>query len=524
MDLLKKINNSLFNKIVISFVVVFIIFLTAPTLFSDNHFLYNLEPYPDGLYYTLSAKNFIENGKLTLQYNDIDVYISQPPLYSLILTIGYLFWNNPASFYLINITLLIGTIIIITKIVLNKKVSKTLKILSILFFITHGYLYLLASLPMTENLTLFIFSIGIYILSQKKFNRADYIKICIVSIALILTRLSVVPTAITFLLIGFYKLYPQLSKKEKTYYLLLLIISFIIANFGFKVLLDKSLVDYFIYFFKESFLSNEQSLFVFYNNSYLIENVRSYIKALLGQNANFLWFNYPLTSIALIIGIIANLFTNTKKKLLKIFPMIIIFLSIFSLLITFYLSDSRYIIYVIPLLIVSFSTTIPSKINRKQQIFYIVLILIHFFNQAPIFKQLIADNILHRSTAWQYEAIIEIETFAKNKNISIITALPPHLVDAYSSNSMKILPLSTHQEFLQKKQYVWGSNIDYDNLPNYYRQLVQNGEEIYITNAYVNHQQSVIVDYEAFKNSFELILEHEGCLNTCNIYKLQQKR
>jgi len=85
------------NKLLTIFVLLFYLLLTLPSVFSEKHLLFNLEPYPDGLFYSLSAKNFIENGRLALEYNGVRANISQPPLYSLILSLGYLIWNNPRS-------------------------------------------------------------------------------------------------------------------------------------------------------------------------------------------------------------------------------------------------------------------------------------------------------------------------------------------------------------------------------------------------------------------------------------------
>jgi hypothetical protein len=50
--------------------------------------------------------------------------------------------------------------------------------------------------------------------------------------------------------------------------------------------------------------------------------------------------------------------------------------------------------------------------------------------------------------------------------------------------------------------------------------MINNGKTVYISNSYITHQQKVISDYEKFKKEFTFELVTTGCLDTCNIYKL----
>jgi hypothetical protein len=109
------------------------------------------------------------------------------------------------------------------------------------------------------------------------------------------------------------------------------------------------------------------------------------------------------------------------------------------------------------------------------------------------------------------------------EEVLIITALPPFLVDVYQTTSYRVLPMSPDQEFLSKKQYVWGDDINYADLRGTYREWLEEGRELYISNAYITHQQSVIEDYESYKESFEFEIMAEGCDQACNIYRLSLK-
>lgn len=520
---MEKIINFLLknqNKFLYLFVFLFTAFLTLPSLISDKHILYNLEPYPDGLYYTLSAKNFIQTGKLVLEYNNIITAISQPPLYSVFLIFGYLFWNNPASFYLINTILLIISIFFLEKIILKHTDSLVLKITTTTLLISHGYLFWLISVPMTENLALLLFILSLYTLTKEKIQKKAFILVTMLAMLLVLTRISLIPTALIFFGINFYLYSKNIHPKTKTYYLILSLIALIVINYFFSIFIGQSLLGYASYFFKTAFSNSVEN--VFYNSNNIAKNILHYFKVFLGFNSNFLWLAYPLTSFAPIAIILTNLIYNKNYSKQKILIITSTFLSLFLLLLSFYTADSRYVIYSIPLFIFLIVLTTPKKPHTTYILTILVLLIFHIINQLPIFKQILSENVLHRSVAWQYEAVKTINEFAaKEHNPYIITALPPHLIQAYAKNQITIYPLSTHQEFLQKKQYVWGNSIDYTNLIEFYEKKLVSNQKIFITNSYITHQKSVIDDFEVYKNTFELQLVQEGCFQSCNIYQLQ---
>lgn len=510
------------DKLLIFGVSLFFLLLTLPSLISDKHFLYNLEPYPDGLFYSLSARNLVEQGRLELQMNGVESYISQPPLYSLVLTTGYLLWNNPASFYVINTILLLFTLLIITKIIITKTKNNFIKIIATFLLLSHGYLLWTVSLPMTENLVLLLFSAGLYFVTKQTFTKKDLVFTAGLSILLVLTRISIIPTALTFSGIGLYKIWGEFDVKNKKISIIIGLVSLVIVNILYYLILQKTIIDQAIYFFKETFYSDTQN--GFYSIKYIGQNSISYLNRLFGKPSNYLWITHPLTSLWFVISIISNYIFN-KNISKNVIPLIIIFLSLFSLLLTFYIADSRYIVYIIPLFIVLFVETAPKKISIKQRFFYLTLLVLHVSTQLPIFKQIISENILHRSQAWQYEAIKNISEFAKDhQNAKLITALPPYLVTAYSTQNIQLLPLSTDQEFLKPGQKLWGSDVEYDNLPKYFEKQLEDEEVIYITNSYITHQQTVTQDYEVLQNMFTFSLVRDGCFNACNIYQIKLKQ
>lgn len=512
------------KHIFLLFVSLLFLLLTIPSLFSDKHILYNLEPYPDGLFYTLSAKNLIDSGKLSLEYHGFNSHISQPPVYALILSIGYFIWNSPEAFYAVNISLVLLTILVVSTIIFKNSKNMFINIWTLLFFITHAFLYWIPTTPMTENAAILFVSLSIYILIKEKFSTKEFLLLGFISLLLTLTRLSMTPTSIVLILIGFFRIFSKTNKSTKRILIAIVLIALFFLNYLFSYFLNRSLFGYLQYFIAHTFSIEQTS--PFYNISYFVGNTKSYFLTLLGKQSNYLWLNKPLTSIWIILAIILNSLSNIEinKSIKKVVPLILIFLSQFTLLLSFYLTDSRYIVYSIIILPLIFMFTAPKNSSLLYKFVISIFIVLHLSTQLPLFKQVVSENILHRSVAWQYEATKVIDEFSKNQpDAKLITALPPHLVVAYVENQITLLPLSEHQEFIAKGEKVWGSDIGYENLLEYYSLELTEGSDIYITNAYVTHQHSVIEDYENYKEKFSLELVEEWCLGACNIYMLKIK-
>ena len=197
----------------------------------------------------------------------------------------------------------------------------------------------------------------------------------------------------------------------------------------------------------------------------------------------------------------------------------------------FYTVDERYLLLSIPIFIIAICLSIDaySQLVQKHLVVFFqivcIVVALQLWSQKPLITQLFADSILHHSEAWQYQSIKQFDSYFKNQDSSayLITSLPPMLVEAYQTTRYQALPLSTSQEFINKQEYIWGPDVPYSNLIEGYKEWLQEGRQVYISNAYITQQQSVITDYELYKNNFELEQVSEGCLSACNIYKLHLK-
>lgn len=515
---LKKI-----TPISVLFLTIFLyIFITATALLDKNHFLYNLEPYPDGILYVGSAQNFAQGQGLKLQYNNYTIPLWVPPLYPLYLSIFFVFTQATSMFYIANIVL--GTVCIYLLYTIVEKVTKSkwLGVLGSALYIAHGYIVWLPSVPMTENMSLMFFLLGLFTLFSKETKYR--LTLFIISIlGLIFTRYSVLPTALVLAALFLHQNYwNNIDKKEKVTLCLGVTLSLISILF----LRFEQIADLLTNTFKGS---------VFYNVTFASNNLIQYTKSLLGFNAPFLWLQYPFTSAFLALSMlfysIYELCNKNKiAEKITVLKLLALFISQYILLLIFYTVDNRYAIFSLPLIVLLVSLA-AHVIYSKKSVYGLVFTVLCFtsiiFSQANFYKYLLTANLLGRTTAWQYESIRQIDSYFKNNNsngVTLITALPPFLVTSYKDDFISLLPLSHSQEFLQKKQYVWGDTINYNNLTQEYAARIRAGEKVYITNAYITHQQQVIKDFENIKTVFNLTLVSSGCLDACNLYHLEIKQ
>lgn len=513
--MLKNISQSfLKHKFTLVLLLVFLLYLiiTLPALFDADHVMKNLEPYPDGLLFALGARNFSLDRGLQLVSNLGQVNFWVPPLYSLYLSCFYLFSKSVIIFYVANLVLGLGTIFIINLIIRKTTKNSLSLITGFLIYFSHLIAFWLPSLAMTENISLFLFSLMVLGLIEKDgFSKILFVGVA--SIGLMLVRFSVFPVVLFSLLILVFQLKKKLLKYQKQIGILFILSVIILAY-----LINKGIIEV---------LTNTVlgALFdpQFFNFNFIIPNLIFYFKSLFFHQGSFLWLQLGLSSWPIILLFLTSLYFLWKMRKMGFWILLLLFFSLFPLQLVFYSSDSRYIIYLIILLSIAVAWLID-LIDNKKIVLFVVLIagLINIFYQKNMLKQLIGDNWLGHSTAWQYQAINHFNQQLGDDDL-IVTALPPFLVDAYQTKGYQVLPLSKSQEFLQKEMRIWGRQVNYDDLIAGYKQMLKNGKTLYISNAYVTHQQSVIADFEEFKSQFDMELVKEGCDQACNIYQLNLK-
>lgn len=518
-----KLNTAKWGLICTLVSIVAYITLTLPGYFQPNHLLYNLEPYPDGILYSLAARNWIKNGELGLQYRDSFLNYWVQPLYAFVLSIGYLVNYSVSTFYLVNIILGCSTLAVVLLTVKHTTHNTgSLAFASATFFF-HAYTLWLPTVPMAENLSLFLFSVAIWgLVTNDTFSWKKSILVFLCVLGLAATKSASIILALGMMLIALQQVIRQLPKIAVGVLAGAAVIALIIYSLFVQNLFVLLLRHF-------ASLVSEDSQYIALK--FFGPNISQYWNALVSETGKFLWFVTPLSSILIFLLFLGAplIFKITKNKTSQTKSLMLVTLFLFQLplMLVFYTVDARYIIYSIPLFAIQIAWLVNEIFQTKKLFFLIPIcfsLLMLLIQQKALFQEIIASNILGKSTAWQYVAIKHFDSALKDsEDALIVTALPPFLFDAYSEADYRVLPLSTSQEFIQKGEYVWGSDVSYQNLDAGYKKLLQEGNVLYISNAYITHQQSVIQDYEKFKNLFNAELVSEGCLSACNIYKLTLK-
>jgi len=494
--------------------------VTLISLINDHHFLYNLEPYPDGLLYSLIGRNLALGRGLQLVYDEQVLKSLVPTFYPIILSLGYLFNSAPATYVFINTILGLVTIAFLYHLLVSLTKSIWLGLGGIVIYLSHAYLWLLPTLPMTENLSLCLFIICLWLLFKSHWRLIEIIGFILALTALALSRFAAIPTSLVLFLLLVTKILRQVSGRQRIIFLFLLSLSGLMITGGLRLMgLD------WLFIIKDFYINITKPIpSGHFSFAYVKDNLISYSQICLGLKAKFLWYRWPLTSLVLSTATLLSLINIHIKKQIR-WGLFCLILAQFPLVLLLIGADARYLILLIPLLTIGtvlFWQMISAYLKRWQ-LFGLGsgLILLLLIPQLPIFKQILTANFFHRTRAWQYEAILNFNNFFQHRpDSTLISALPPFLVDAYQTSAYSLLPMSQRQEFLAKKEYVWGKNINYDDLMAEYQQRLAGGGKLYISNAYITHQWEVVADYEKLKQQFKLTKVADGCQDACNIYQL----
>lgn len=520
---ISKISKKYREYLPLIFLILGILCITLPAIFTSKHYLYNLEPYPDGLWYALSGKNLFITGEFAFYSIDTTVKLPVPNLYPAIVGCIYFLTGATTSFFIVNLILLIATCTLLYLLVWESTRSVFSATTAGIVYLSHTVLIWLVALPMTENLAVFLFTAFFYFSFKKKLTIKQLILAFLVLIGLFLTRYSLVPSVIVGILILLpktYKAFPISLRKAA-------IITVVVMSASSVFILLQSGQSYLSYLYRA--LDEIWRGSPYFGFRFLFPNIIGYTKLLIGFKTNFLWENVVFTTAPILtLSLLGIFFMFKQKKYYTALVMMLMSLSSLVAPLIFYVQDARYsslLTVTVSIGIAWFIQRIAQYSKNKKKYLYLLVffcLLGQIYSQKNLIQKIIAANLLHRSVAWQYEAIKSFNTFFENKRSSyLITALPPFLVSEYSNETYKILPLSKEQEFFNKKQQAWGSSVPQTDLPAFFTQLLEEKNEVYISNAYITHSQTVVADYQGLEKLFIFVPVSQGCLKTCNIYKLQ---
>jgi len=517
--MLKKLKQLLITHKIL--LIALFIFCSGTFVLLDNgkHFSFNLEPYPDGFFYIVPAWNFIKNGDFSMTYDQTTISSFVPPFYSLFLIPIYFLFSAPIAFYFLNFLLGILSIFFVYLFLKENFSTKVLTLVLLYAFLP--ITLWLPSLPMAENLVLFLIVSILWLWKTTYINKK--VKIFLLALLqniLFFTKYSSFTFLIPFNILLCFEFFRKKEFKKLSLYIALCI-SFLL---------------FFLWNTQSQYIKNVFSPqietkgggeeIIAFSLNYVPSNFKQFLNIISGSPHFFLWEKISLFPLGFFLTILFVVFLpKLREKVMKkimFWELFLIFLGILILQSFFYVLDMRYLIGLLPTFIFLVGLIFQEIFKKSQNVFIGVAIFmaIIFFTNFSFYKKLIATNWLQRSRAWQYEATQHLLSEEQLNDSMIITALPPFLFELYGSPNFKVMPLAFSQEFMNEDQRIWERNIDYENLQDYYNHLLNEEKSLFITNAYITQTKSVIDEFENYKNNFNLELISEGCNQACNIYKL----
>lgn len=497
-----------------------VIFLagTFTLLDTGKHFSFNLEPYPDGFLYTLPAWNFTHGKTFSMEYEGSSIQNIVPPVYSWLLIPFYFLFPTPVAFYALNTILGAVTIYFLYLLVKENTSSKPSLLFVPLFAVLPAILWLPA-VPMAENLLLALSTAALWLWLTKKVTlQKKVFLLLLLQLLLFFTKYASFTFIIPFNILFLWELF-----REKKYsHLKRYVVSAAAVFLGYVLIVQPSYLWSVFQPQQETKTGTELTAF---SLSYFVQNFITYGKSLFGFPAYFLWEKIAFAAPGLVLlPVSVLLFIKKSAEQNLVIKLVFFIVSITALQSFFYAADNRYLINVLPLVFLAAALSLPLILGKKREVYSFLILGILaaglLISQKDFYRRLIGTNWLQRSTAWQYEAVKHFESLNLPENSALITALPPYLFSFYYPDSPAILPLSSAQEFMNENQRPWGTELNYDDLIEGYRLQLEEEKILYISNAYITHQQSVITDFEQYKENFELKLVSEGCQQTCNVYRL----
>lgn len=490
---------------------------------SSSHWSTNLEPYPDGLLYVSLAKSIASGQGLRIFHLNYQWPLTIPPIYSLLLSVGWLFSHQPQSFYLVNQLLFSGSVILLALALKNSTTSWKAGLWGGSLLASQPLLWWSVGLPMAEQATLFLITLFLWLINRPK-SIISVLLLPLIPVLIIATKYVMVITAGVMALILLFQSPSRVALRRNI--MLLAIASGIFYGYLLYIGFNPwGIFSYLLPSAQKVGASPSLASTTFFSFNYVWPNFINYVKILFQAPSHYLWVTTPMVSglVSILIFIIA---LRSRFKYLAGWWWFLV-LSHFPLLLVFITVDMRYVITLLPLLIFGVIDGLwqawhANRLPWRQELIGVgcVMIILHtWWLQLPLAKTTLVSNWLGRSVPWQHQAIQELDLQLAPDD-TLITALPPLLVDLYRHQSYQLLPLSTHQEFANHSMPVWGP-LDYSDLVTEYHQRLASDQRLMVTNAYITHQTEVVMDYEKLRQNFEFKLVAAGCQGSCDLYELK---
>ncbi len=534
-------------------VVLFISLLYARPFLSQRTLMGNLEPFPDTFHYLVPARSITEGkGPILWREEGAEAAPAVPPLYAIFLSPIFLFQDDPRWFYIVNVALIAGSGVFLAKTVFFTTRSSFLSILAVFLYLTNHFIRWIPTLAMSESLLLFLFSWAMWLLFAPKTQRRVALA-AFLAVSLYATKFAAAPLTLAYGISFLLHLFHEKSPKE---FYGIYVWAGLFATFFFltwqQLYTSTNIVLQFIWQISSlipgmnDWLLQRPSEVLqaqgtggdFFSLSFFLQHFPHYMKVLFGVPGTFLWDHHALTSFTLGTSAFLGWIWSVWNKKTRLFSLSLIFLLLLQTLFmsTFAAFDIRYIITELPI-IIFFSVYFVYKMSQiiTRKLTFIPENTLHFFvssllilsvllSQYQNFRLQIALNIKYQKDPWILIAIQEHDAFfqARGENPHLISALIPYHYDFFAQTDFALLPLSLQQDFARSHisaTNTWGK-ANYDDLISHYTSLIESGEKVYLTNAGLGNSESLQRDFRQIQESFRSSQIFEGCLGSCNLYKL----
>lgn len=478
--------------------------LAGKNPFSERNLIGNLDPYPDTFYYSLPAWNLVHGKGFVMSDGIVSAVMAVPPAYPIYLVPFFVIFNDVRAFYFGNMLLTFGTIIIFY-LILRKMYGRTmLLVLPMLLLVTNQYFYIVPSLLMAENPSIFIATLLLYLSLDRKRKSIVYFGLFL-SVVLFLVKFSNFPVFISFFIVFLYKLVKSVKIKINIIVPIFLIFSAVLILFLPKFIqFVAKLPD-----FKLFSVSNVQN------------NINFYLGSIVGSCTSYLWWKNPVwptfVGVLLLIGLFISLFKYSQNTLAARVVSIVM-VTLLGYMSFFYFHDFRYVQVLIPMLLVFVLVPIFFFKNIKfKYVLVSVFCAFYIFSNKNMsaWRLQAAVNLKYREDPWQYFAIKKLNNYFEkfDTKSEVYTFLPRYLVYYFGNQKYTYNRISPDERF--------ETNID--PIKNIYTDL-ELGKQVFVTNAYIfNDYANSEKWWKKVKDNFTLGKVVDGCLGSCNIYVLRVK-
>lgn len=547
--------NNLLFKIIIWIIYIIFILLIFKNPYSGKNNISDFTPLPDSIHYISPALNVASGNGLEIIYEGRKIKPAVPPLYSLFLTPFYVISKDARSFYFANILLSVLSLGLFYLILSRLKLHALLILLSFFAFATNYVVFWYPSIPMSENLFLPLYLLSVWVLLTLA-NIRNIIIAGFLCVSFYATKYIAVILSLIFGLTYLYKICYSLKNKKKIY---LLVSIFIVS-----VLIPYLLYDAYEFLNKEShliplvYLPEMFKLGVaatlstalpppsssYYSINNISSNFSQYLAGFIGGElrvaGQYFVIMSPVIGMIGLIGLLLNPFLS-KFKLISVY-FLISFSSVFIIACFFYIIEGRYLFFAVPVFILSFALLVDylwtffNKIGKKYLIYLtavILLVLIFISQIPPVFKELTKGGSTINYDR-NYAVISMLNSYFKNipdnKNIAVISVIPPYIFDYYNKPNYTLLPLSSRQTFMGSAEITWGKN-DYSDLIGLYKKYLNSDYTLYLSSFKAKDSSPVSLaqfyifyqDFQKISENFNLEKIADGCDGKCDLYKLNLK-